>query len=118
MKKVTLVGIELTVPAFIVLIGGLAVTLVESLILANLLSRSIKSAPRLLFLTLLNIILLLLVVALNVYIINCLSVGGCDVLAVIFTSLYLIAVIASILSVAAGRKGGRGGSRKSTRALV
>lgn len=117
MKTVTVAGVELTLPAFIVLVAGLAVTLIETLILASLLRRTLPSAKILMF-SLFNMVILFLVLALNVYIINCLSVGGCDVLAVIFTSLYLLAIIVSILSAAAGKRAKRSGSKRSSKARL
>jgi hypothetical protein len=86
-------GLSLTLPAYVVLIAGLVLVVLQTIFMLSRAKRT-KTMPHILVI---NVALMLVLVALNVYIINCLSVGRCDILAVIITALYLLAVVNALI---------------------
>lgn len=91
--SMSFLGLSLTLPAYVVLIAGLVLVVLQTIFMLSRAKRS-KTMPHILVI---NVALMLLLVALNVYIINCLSMGRCDVLAVIITALYLLAVVNAVI---------------------
>jgi hypothetical protein len=86
-------GVKLTLPAYIVLIAGIVLVIIQTIYLISR-SRRSKMLPHMIII---NIVLMLLLAALNVYIVNCLTVGNCDALAIIITGLYLLAVANALI---------------------
>jgi hypothetical protein len=91
--SMSFLGLSLTLPAYVVLIAGLVLVVLQTIFMLSRAKRT-KTMPHILVI---NVALMLLLVALNVYIINCLSIGRCDVLAVIITALYLLAVVNALI---------------------
>lgn len=92
-KMMDFLGVKLSVPAYIVLIAGIILVIMQSIFLISRSQRS-KMLPHKIII---NIVLMLLLAALNVYIVNCLTVGNCDALAIIITGLYLLAVANALI---------------------
>jgi hypothetical protein len=92
-KMMDFLGVKLSVPAYIVLIASIILVIMQSIFLISRSKRS-KMLPHVIII---NIVLMLLLAALNVYIVNCLTVGNCDALAIIITGLYLLAVANALI---------------------
>lgn len=92
-KSMNFLGVNMTMPAYIVLIAGIVLVVIQTIFLISRSKRS-KMLPHVIII---NIVLMLLLAALNVYIVNCLTAGNCNALAIIITGFYLLAVANALI---------------------